>query len=168
MSRDDQADRLYREASAAAGLVASLASDDEVLLHDMVEGETSLLEAIEAALAEIDDCEVTVEGCRAKEAQFAERRNRAERRIEKVRGLVEQAMLVASLPKVKLATATLTVSNRPPAPFVDDESKVPSAYWKARDPVIDKALINAAVKSGETIPGVSMTNGRTSLTIRRV
>ena len=77
-------------------------------------------------------------------------------------------MLVASLPKVKLATATLTVSNRPPAPFVDDESKVPSAYWKARDPVIDKALMNAAVKSGETIPGVSMTNGTTSLTIRRV
>lgn len=167
MSRDEQSDRLHHEANAARHLIEALHDDDEVLRHDMVEGETSFLEAIDAALAEIDECDVVMEGIAAKIAQFAERQDRAKRRIERLRGLIEQAMLTAGLPTVKRPTATLSVSEKKPAALIFDESLVPAQFWKARDPVLDKTAINAAVKGGETIPGVTLTNGGTTLTIRR-
>lgn len=167
MTRDAQADALKREAEAARGLLEELASDDAELNHDMTEGETGLFEAIDAALAEIDDCDVTVEGCKAKEAQLKERRQRAEKRQERLRTLIEQAMLIADLPTVKRPCATFTVKRRPPAPIVSDESAIPAKFWKQPEPVLDKKAISDASKDGEDIPGVSMSNGSTSLTIRR-
>lgn len=167
MTKDQTARNLERESAAAKDLLAELSSDDAELNHDMTEGETGLFEAIEAALAEIDDCDVTIEGCKAKEKQMADRRKRAEGRQERLRTLIEQAMLVADMPTVKLPCATFSVSHRPPAPFVADEALIPAKFWKQPDPVLDKKAINAASKDGEEIPGVSMTNGSTSLTIRR-
>lgn len=167
MTRDRTADALTREATAARDLIAALASDDETLNHDMVEGETSFLEAIDAALAEIDECDMTITGCKAKEAEIAERRKRAERRAERVRALIEQAIQVADLSTVKLPTATLTVRQVPPKYMIQDESKIPTRFWKQPDPVLDRKALGDAFKEGETIPGVGQTNGGTSLTIRR-
>ena len=167
MGYDRQAERLTNEARAAADLIREIASDDEALNHDMVEGETSFLEAIEKALEEIDECQIAIVGIKEREAQLADRRKRSENRQERLRSLIEQAMLVAEMPTVKLPCGTLTVSQVAPKPFVDDEAKIPSRFWRLPDPVLDKSAINKAVKDGETIPGVAMTNGTTKLTIRR-
>lgn len=166
MTRDDRAHELRREAEAARVLIAEIGSEDETLAHDMVEGETSLLEAIDRALAEVDDCDVTIAGCKAKEEQMAERRKRAEARQDRLRALVEQALVMCDLRTVKRPTATLTVRNVPPKPMVSDEAAIPARFWKQPDPVLDKKALNEAAKT-ETIPGVTMTNGGTSLTIRR-
>lgn len=167
MAYDAQSDRLHREATAAKSLLAELASDDDILNHDMVEGET-FFEAIDMALAEIDDCEIIVAGCATKEAQISERREKAQRRKERLRTLIEQSMLIAELPTAKRPCATLTVSHIPPKAIIDDESVIPAEFWKQPDPVLDRTAINAAIKDGQTIPGVGMTNGTTSLRIRRV
>lgn len=166
-TKDRVALDVAKETQAAASLVAALASDDEALRHDMVEGETSLFEAIDAALAEIDECDVISAGCREKEAQFADRRKGRERRAEKLRGLIEQAMLIAELPSVKLTGATVTVKSLAPKPIYEDEAAIPAEFWKRPAPVLDRAAISQAIKDGRTIPGVSMTNGTTSLQIRR-
>ena len=167
MTFDRQAERLMSEARAAADLIREIASDDEALNHDMVEGETSLLEAIEKALEEIDECQIAIVGIKDREATLADRRKRAEARQERIRSLIEQALLVAEFPTVKLPCATLTVSQVAPKSFVDDEAQIPTRFWKSPDPVLDKVAINKAVKDGEIIPGVAMTNGTTKLTIRR-
>lgn len=165
--RDLTADALRWEADAARDLIAELNSDDAALVHDMTEGETGLMEAIDAALDEIDGADVVIEGCKAKIAQLKERADAAERRQERVRTLLEQAMLVAGLDTVKRPCATLSVSRRAPKPIYTDESAIPTRFWKQPDPVLDRAAINAAVKDGEAVPGVSLSNGGTSLTIRR-
>ena len=167
MSRDITSDNLHRQAEAARNLILSLASDDEELNHDMIEGETSFLEAIDAAIAEIDECDILIAGCKAKEAEIAERRKRAERRTERVRTLIEQAILTAEIRTVKVATATLTVKEVPPKYMVEDESKIPTKFWKQPDPVLDRAALGKAFKDGDAIPGVGQTNGGTSLQIRR-
>lgn len=167
MTRDIAADRLRREAEAAASLIQHLSSDDVELNHDMVEGETSFLEAIDFALAEIDECEITIAGCKEKEAEIAARRSRAERRKDTLRGLIEQAILVADLPTVKRPTATITVKNLPPKYMIEDEAAIPARFWKQPEPVLDRAALSSAFKDGEDIPGVGQTNGSTSLTIRR-
>lgn len=68
---------------------------------------------------------------------------------------------------MKLPTATLTVSTVAPRPVISDESAVPADYWRQPDPVLDKTRINVAVKAGDAIPGVTMSNGGHKLQIRR-
>lgn len=169
MTYDPRAGDLRRQSEAAMGLVAALRADDhdDETVQDMVEGETSLLEAIGRAIAEMDECDVQVAGIKAKEAEFSERRLRATRRIETLRGLIEQAMLVADIRTIKLPTATLTVKDVPPKPIVVDEAAIPARFWKTPDPVLDKTALNAAIKDGEEVAGVTFSNGGTSLQIRR-
>ena len=167
MSKDATAHDLQRAARAARDLVAALRGEDDELIHDMAEGETDLFEAIDVALAEIDECAVVVAGCKAREEVFAARRKRAERREETLRGLIEQAIVVAEIGTVRRPIATLSVSLVKPKPIVTDEAQVPSSYWRQPDPVLDKAKLNADAAAGTEIPGVEMSNGGTKLTIRR-
>lgn len=74
-------------------LRASGHDGDAELVADTIEGETSLKEAIEAALSEIDEEEAIQIGCEAKEAEFAGRRIASKKRVERIRAMIEQAML---------------------------------------------------------------------------
>ncbi len=158
---------VVKNAQAAQSLVAALATDDDDLRHDMIEGETDLFEAIEAALAEIDECDVMAEGIAAKISQFQERKSRADARAVRLRGLIEQAMAIAELSSVKLCSATLTIKAVPPKPVYVDESLIPSAYWKQPEPVLDRKKVLEDLKANVEIPGASLSNGTTSLQIRR-
>jgi hypothetical protein len=162
------ADRLRRETEAAKALIASLHDHDEETIHDMAEGETSIMEAIDAALAEMDECQAIVAGCKAQIEVYDARSRKFSERERRIRALIEQAMTIADLPTAKRPTATVSVKKTPPKAFVADESAIPSRFYKTPAPVLDKAAINAAVKDGETIPGVQMDNGGISLQIRRV
>lgn len=160
--------KMWREANAARGLMEHLADYDEDTRHDMAEAETSFFEAIDAALMEIDACTEIVAGCNAQIETYTARRDKFKVRAERLRGLIEQAMVIAEVPSIRRPTATLTVRETKPSPIVADEAAIPAKFWKAQPPKLDKTAINQAVKDGETVPGVNMTNGGTSLQIRRV
>lgn len=164
--KDRTTENIGREATAAAALLAELDINDAEALHDLIEGETNLLEAIGAALAEIDECEIIAAGCKAKEAQIEERRRRVEARAAKVRAAIEQAMVMAELATARLPLATLTVRELAPKPIVTDESLIPSQFWEPQPPKLDKKALSEAAKVGP-VPGVEMSNGSVSLTIRR-
>ncbi len=166
--RAGQAERdLDREAAAARDLLAQIAShDDETLSADMVEGETELHDAIETALAEMDEAAALAEGVKAMIAKYETRKSALERRAERLRSAIEQAMAVSGLASIRLPAATLTVKDTPPKAIITDESLIPAEFWKPRDPSLDKAAINAAAKLG-SIPGVTMSNGGVSLQVRR-
>ena len=167
---DPIADKLNREATAAKDLIAAIRAEyaDDDLVHDATEGETSMMEAIDAALIEIDECEAIIAGCKVQADVLIGRARKFEQRKDRVRALIEQAMLIADLPTAKRPTATVTVKRTPPKPIVADESLIPSRFFKSPPPVIDKAAINSAVKDGETIPGVTFDNGGISLQVRRL
>lgn len=156
-----------RQAEAARDLLASIHSDDETLNHDMVEGETDLLEALNLAIVEMDEAEAIAAGCKDRIDVFAARKAQAERRIERIRALIEQALQCVDMPSVRLPLATLSVKATAPKPIYEDEAQIPARFWKSGDPKLDQAAIKAAIDAGETIPGVSQTNGGISLQIRR-
>ena len=166
--RAGQAERdLDREAAAARDLLAHIASDgDDALSADMVEGETGLYEAIETALAEMDEADAMVEGVTALMEKYEARRAALGRRKERLRSAIEQAMAVSGLPSIRLPAATLTIKDTPPKAIITDENLIPAEFWKPRDPSLDKAAINAAAKVGD-VPGVTMSNGGVSLQVRR-
>ena len=159
---------LRRESAAARGLLDALGDLDEATRHDTAEGETGLFEAIDAALDHLDDCAAIAAGCEHVAALYRERADKAKARAERVRGLIEQAMLIAEVPTVNRPLATLTVKATKPKPLVADEAAIPARFWKQPDPVLNKKAINEAVAGGEEVPGITMDNGGTSLQIRRL
>lgn len=159
---------LEREAAAARDMLAAISghADDDDLVSDMIEGETNLNEAVQKAIAVIDDCTVTVEGCKSVIADLTARKDRAGRRIQTIRAAIEQAMTVMGRETMKTPTATLTVKYRPGAAIISEESEIPAEFWKAQPPKLDKKALNDAVAERD-VPGAHQGNGTVSLTIRR-
>lgn len=165
---------LRRQTEAARDLLANLSaegvSDDEELVADVIEGETGIHEAIGAALDEIDEAEILIEGGKVKAAKLQSRIATEERRIERIRAAIERAMVTLDLPTIRLPTATISIAKRKPGLVVGDESAIPSRFWVQPDPPaprLDKKALLAALNDNEAIPGASLDNGSVSLTVRR-
>ncbi|MDW9517301.1 hypothetical protein GOB43_08275 [Sinorhizobium meliloti] len=165
---------MRRQTEAAKALLVDLrnqgADDDAELVADTIEGETNLMEAIEEAIAELDECDVLVTGLKSKEAEFEARRKAIEKRAERIRALIEQAMLATDQTSLKLPTATLSLTKRAPGLIVNSEADIPSRFFVEQErpaPKLDKKALAAAIKAGEQVPGANLDNGSISLSVRR-
>lgn len=160
---------LEREAEAAQALRVALATqtDDEECIRDTIEGEVDLQTGIANVLALITEDEILVAGIEQKIEQFNTRRAMFKRRIDACRTAIEQAMSIAGQETMRLPDATLSLKRTPPRAIVTDEASIPARFWKRPDPVLDKTALNAAARVNEDVPGMSISNGGFSLTIRR-
>lgn len=142
--------------------------DDEQLKIDMLEGETGLFEIIAQLLNENEDDAGDIVKLDAQMTERAIRAERAKARIEARKVAIVRLMECAGETSLKLPEATLSVRLLKPRPKVTDLEALPSAFAfeeTVRKP--DREAIAAAIEGGATIPGVTMTNGGTSLTVRR-
>lgn len=158
-----------REAQAVAALRSSmeaLAADDPTLLLDTIEGETGLLEAVDALLARMAETRALIAGTEIVAAELDARRRRFEARLASDRALIEQAMSIAELDKLERPAATLSLAKRQPRVEVQTESDVPARFWNAADPTLDKKALLAALKAGEAVPGACLSNAAPTLSIR--
>ena len=181
-----------REAKAAAALresIIAMAGEDEELIADSIEGETSLFELIDGLLASMAADEAFISGLEAMIDTLKARKERFAKRIETSRELITQALAIAELPKVERPSATLTIAARAPAAIVTDEAAIPSTYFKAARPTLDKKALTDALRARAKalrelptdeeacasalaclppdIPGATLSNAAPSLTIRR-
>lgn len=163
-----------REAAAARDLLVQLRAigegDDRALVADTIEGETGLTEAISSALAEIDECDVLADGLAAKITQLETRKALIEKRRERIRAAIEQAMVSVDLPTLRLPAATLTVARRAPQLVIVNEADIPARFFtvpEAPAPKVDKKALAAALRDDEQVPGAALDNGTVSLVVRR-
>lgn len=165
------ADRsLQRETEAAKRLIENMPRDDEQLIADSIEGETNLREAIEVALSEIDECEILIVGLEEKLKAFDARKKLINDRAERIRALIERALLETDQHSIKLPAATISLRTVPPALVVTSEADIPARFWIPRDrpaPKLDKKALAAAIKTDPTIPGATLDNGTVCLSVRR-
>lgn len=143
-------------------------ADDPDLKRDMLEGESAFFEIVSQLLAENEDDEGIIEALDAQVDARAIRIERAKARIEARKTAICRLMDCAGETKLKLPEATLSLRTLLPRPKVTDEALLPDEFVKietVRKP--DRDAIDAAIKGGATIPGVTMTNGGASLTVRR-
>ncbi|WP_457586174.1 siphovirus Gp157 family protein [Ensifer canadensis] len=167
--------KVRRQMEAAKSLLASLreqgVEDDAELVVDTIEGETNLVEAIDAALAQIDECEVQTIGLSAKIEAFEGRKKTIGARADRLRALIEQAMLATDQDKLKLPTATLSLTKRAPGLVVINEADIPVEFWIEQErpaPKLDKKALTAALREeNAAIPGATLDNGSFSLSVRR-
>ncbi len=164
---------LAREKEAVKNLMAQLrdeGNDDQESVEIAIESETSLLEAMAAALDEIDQNEALDIGLTAKLEAFTSRRTTIRKRNDFLRASLEQAMTLADLDTVRLPTATITLRKAKPAAVIDDESAIPSRFWAPQEtpaPKLDKKSLLTALEAGEEITGAHLDNGTVSLSVRR-
>lgn len=168
MTKQDFIDHgISRQAVAAAELIRALNDDDADLIHDTVEGETDLFEAVERALGEIAECEMVQAGCADMKQRLSDRETRAKNRAEKLRGLIDQAFQLAEISSHKFATATITTKRVPPKLIVTDEAAIPARFYAPQPPKLDRKALADALKSEGPQPGAEMSNGGTTIKIRR-
>lgn len=133
-----------------AGSVEQVSAENETVLQDTFDGETTLDVALREALIAEDDDRIMVDGIKKREGELAERRQRLERRMEARRGLMEQAMAIAGWSKHTFDIATVSLGKARPRIEVVDESDIPSQFFKRPDPpepVLDKSgLLDALVE----------------------
>jgi hypothetical protein len=188
---------LRRETEAAKavleGIRLIIGPDDADLVSNTVEGETDLLSSIDMALAEIDETEVLISGLKEKEGQFFARRRAMEERAKRFRALIEQAMAITELARLRRPAATLSLRSLPPDVVVLNEADVPSEFFVPQPPPppkLNKAALKEALKTLREkvegvsalsdpeeraqalaalpmIPGATLNNGSVSLQIRR-
>lgn len=142
--------------------------DDEQLKLDCLEGETSLFEIVRILLNLNEDDEGIIRALDQQIDERAIRIGRAKLRIERRKAAIASLMDCARTTKLPLPEATLSLRTLKPRPKVVDVNALPDAFVieeTIRKP--DTDAIAVAIESGTEIPGVVMTNGGSSLTVRR-
>lgn len=140
-------------------------AEDEQFRADVLEGETNIQDVLTRLVNVSRDAETMAEAVKARKQEIGERQNRFERKAEAARKLILSVMEKADLPKIQLTEATLSMRVLPPAPIVQDADALPDNCVRIeRKP--DMKAIKAELEGGREVPGIAMSNGRPSLTIR--
>lgn len=160
---------LHLQTEAAIRLKERLVAtygDDAELVKDMIEGETSLHDALSIAALELAATEGEKDGIEIAIAKLKERLSRYVKRAEGLREAIQAAMDAAELKTLKTPAATLSMRAAPPRCEIIDPSQIPAVFLIQPPPVPDKAAIRDAMKSGESIPGCVLSNQPQSLSVR--
>lgn len=129
-----------------AQLIEQFGGDDESLIQDTLEGETTLDDAIDAVLRSIDDDQILIDGISERQSELADRKDRAKKRIESKKALIEQAMISVNLLKLIVPIGTVSLRKNQPKLMIDEESKIPSQFWVRPEPIVDNAALKDALK----------------------
>jgi hypothetical protein len=139
--------------------------DDEELLTDTLEGETSLFDVLEKLVTQVREQDMLAEGLAARIGALCERQTRHTMRMNFYRGLIYKLMVAAELEKHHTTEGNISVVKSQDKVIITDEAAIPKEYQRVTvEP--DKAAIKAALKSGKVILGASLSNGGTTLMIR--
>lgn len=141
-------------------------AQDETLRADMLDGSTDIEAILRRLLFSAMEAKSMAFALKVRIDDLCARKARFDRQEEAFRSLIQSVLDQAQLPKYTLPEATLSISRRPPAPVITNEDALPHelCQWN-RSPDMEK--ITAAVGNGGAMPpGVSMSNGKSVLTIR--
>lgn len=161
---------IRRETEAAKILLANIKdiiADDPEALHDAIEGETGLIEAIGQAVTRIIEIKALDEALGARAKRISERRARLDAQSERLRTAIVVAMADVDLKKLELPEATISRKAVPPKCIVTNEADLPSRFLVEKVSVApDKKALLEALKAGEAVPGACLSNTAETLAIR--
>jgi hypothetical protein len=164
MKQQTQVELLRRTIQLILAHHPELAEDEDFKL-DVLEGETDFHEVIHKLLRMAQDNMYLSDAAKSALHDIRERKDRFDRRVEAARSIIKTLMETAEIKKLEFPTATLYVRNTPQSVVVYDEDKIPDEFMRIkREPKLTD-IKNALEK--HDVPGASLSNGGTSLTIRK-
>lgn len=161
---------LSREAQAAKMLLDAINQkfdgEDEDVALTAVEGETSLLEVIDEALARLVVLNAYQDGIEAAIERMKSRGSRLEVQAERIKSSIMLAMDTVGMKKLERPTATLSLAKAPDKAIITTEADLPSTFLVEKVEIKpDRKAILAALKEGKAIPGAELSNGGVTLRI---
>lgn len=157
------------EASKAAKIKQVIADanalDDEELIHDMIEGETSFYEVMDSLTEDLFAAETIIAAIKDRLDALTTRKRRIESQRDKIRDLMRDCMNIAGERKIVLPQATISLGAKSPKATITDESLLPDELMRVkREP--DLRAIAERIKAGGCVSGAVLSNGGESLIIR--
>lgn len=144
-------------------------AEDEILRADMINGETDILGVVSELIEKTANASAMQEALAIRQKEISARKSRFATQEEALRRLVSQIMETANLKSLKLPEATLSMTYRQPRLIVTDETLLDEQFKiivTTLKPNMD-ALKEEHAKSGITPRGTTLTNGSSTLTIRK-
>ena len=147
-------------------LLATYPEHDVEDLADTLDGLTDLNEMIAAVIRSALVDEALQQGLKLRLNDMKERMARLEQRSAKKRLIALEAMSEAGLKKLEQPDFTASARSGVPGLVVISEDNVPEDYWVPQPPKLDRQLMLAHLKRGETIVGAELGNPKPSLSVR--
>ncbi|MFC4172672.1 siphovirus Gp157 family protein [Microvirga sp. GCM10011540] len=140
-------------------------AEDETLRADMIAGSTKVEEVLSSLAGRILDAQAMATAIVKRKNDLDARLAACERREEAYRSLSLRIMNAASLRKMPLPEATLSIRAVPPAVIISDEEQIPAEFTKTKVSP-DRTKIKDALAAGAEVPGAYLSNGSESLSVR--
>lgn len=158
------AEDVAREINLLLAEYPQLASDED-LMRDTLEGNTRFNEIMDRLLLEMRDNETLAEATSQRIGKLRERQTRMTHRVQFYRALMHRLLTLTGLKSVALSEAKVSVVNSPEKVIITDESAIPDTLMKiVREP--NKTAIKNALKTGQHVPGATLSNGGTTISVR--
>lgn len=139
---------------------------DEQTLLDTLEGMTNLHEKLASVIrSQQHDSDIS-KALKERIGVMRDRLKRFENRIEKKRELVTYVMECADIRKLNEPDFSASLRLVPPSLHISDENTIPEEYWSQQPPKLDRQALLAHLKTSKDVPGVSLTNGTQTVSIR--
>lgn len=143
-----------------------VAGDDLDVIRDTLEGEIDLRGLIAmAAQQNVIDVGL-IDGITGIIKSLTERKDRIEKRVALRRAAILTAMVSGEIQKLETPAGTISRKAVPPSALILDEASIPSDFWKAGEPKLDKKAVLDALKNKREVPGAALSNGGETIAIR--
>lgn len=155
---------LYNLTDAYLQVLESLPEDvDQATVNDTLEAIQGAIE-VKAfnIVAFTKELEGQADRIKAEEERLAKRRKALENRSKSLKTYLQARMELTGIGKIKTDLFTISLQNNPPSVQISEEKLIPSKFQIVIPATyqIDKKAIAEALKSGETVPGAALTQGR--------
>ena len=139
---------------------------DPELIHDTLEGGTDIFEIMDWTLAKLGDEDYFADAIKTRIEDLGTRLSDSRGRSERLRDTLLACLQATGEKSVRRPEATISLRDMPPSILAVDDTDLPDEFWKVERKV-SRTAINAAIKEGKIVPGVTMSNGGQSLSVRR-
>ena len=162
---------LYHEIKSVKAMAEAIRREfpdipDEELAQ-VIEGETSISNAIASLLRMAEDTQVFSNALNVRIGQMVDRMKRMDDRVARLRTLAQGAMEACGIKKLEREDFTASLQASRPKVIITDMTKLTEDYLVWSDPRPNKEKIGEALKAGERVEGAEFSNPGTHLTIRR-
>lgn len=132
----------------------------EDAFNDTLEGlKLELPELIENICKWRADVLADIAGYKAEINRLSERKQHAEKLVERLQNYMYSALQAAGQRKIKACTFAVSIVKSAPALKIYDESLIPKTYYVPQPDKLDHAAIKEAIKSGQKVPGAELVQG---------
>jgi len=148
--------------------LAELDIDEQTIADTLESVNGPLVEKTTQLAMVMRNLEATAVQIKAAEASMAARRQKIEKRAERLRSYLIDALQQAGVQKITGAHFELTIRKNPPAVVIEPDAYLPTKFLRQPEPpppVPDKTRIKDAIQNGLSVPGCRLVQ-RNKLEIR--